>query len=351
MRLLRPLVVLVLSALPLDAQSRVTRNAEVRASPDGNVVADVRGGTSWQGGATRDGFTLIKLEGWIDASRFAGRADSFPESIGGTQTLRIRAEPSLEGRILGELRPGAGLRVLERRGSWARMQRDAWVPASAVAASAPPATTKSPTSPTSSTSSASPAPSTGRAPEAASSTEPATVGTSSTAPAPAGALRAGAATSIRSAPTGDVVARLEPGAVVMPVARDRGWVRVRLEAWVAESLLTPTDTSFGATLTAADLKLDPVGHKGRVVRWAVEVVSLQKADALRRDLGTDEPYLLAMGPGSENAILYIAVPPALLEEAGALAPLSRVIVTARVRSGRSEPTGAPVLELLSVVKR
>lgn len=329
---LSALLLLVLVALPLGAQSRTTRNAEVRAAPDGNVVAEVRSGTAWQTGTTRSGHTLIKLEGWVDASRFAGRADSFPQSIGGTQTLRIREQPSLDGRILGELRPGAGLRVLERRGSWARMQRDAWVPSSALAAPRPAAP------PTRETA----APAAGDEPAGAPTPAPATA---------AGALRAGQATPLRSAPTGDVIANLEPGAVVLPLARDRGWVRVRIDAWVAESLLTPADTSFGATLTAADLRMDPVGNRGRVVRWQVEVVGLQTADALRRDLAADEPYLLAMGPGSENAILYIAVPPSLLAEARALAPLAKVTVTARVRSGRSEPTGAPVLDLLSLVKR
>jgi SH3-like domain-containing protein len=340
MHLLRSLVFLAVVASPLAAQSRVTRNAEVRSSPDGNVVADVRSGTTWQTGTARSGWTLIKLQGWVDASRFVGRADSFPESIGGTQTLRIREQPSLDARILGELRPGAGLRVAERRGSWARMQRDAWVQSTTLAAPAPPRTASAPVAPSRDAEPASDTDTVARTPLATPQS-----------PAPAGALRADAATALRIAPTGEVIARLEPGATVLPLARDRGWVRVRLDAWVAESLLTPTDTSFGATLTAADLKLDPVGHKGRVVRWAVEVVGLQAADALRRDLAADEPYLLAMGPGSENAILYIAVPPSLLEEARALAPLAKVLVTARVRTGRSEPTGAPVLELLSLVKR
>jgi hypothetical protein len=310
------------------AQSRVTRPAEVRAAPDGNKVADVRNGTTWETGAARSGWTLIKLEGWVDASRFAGRADSFPQSIGGTQTLRIREAPSLEGRILGELQPGAGLRVLERRGSWARMQRDAWVQTSVLAAPASGGTT------------AAPEPSQRQAP-----TGPAP------RPASAGALKAERATTLHAAPGTEVVARLEPGAVVEPLARDRGWVRVRIDAWVAESLLTPADTSFGATLTAADLRLDPEAHKGRLVRWEVEVVGLQRADALRRDLAEDEPYLLAMGPGRENAVLYIAVPPSLLAEVRGLSPLAKVLVTARVRSGKSQPTGAPVLDLLSVVRR
>lgn len=330
MRLRRSLPgLLFLVALPLGAQARLTRNADVRAAPDGNKVAVVRSGTTWASGVARDGWTLIKLEGWVDASRFAGRADSFPQSIGGSQTLRIRAEPSLNGRILGELEPGAGLRVLERRGSWAHMQRDAWVPTAAIESKA-----ALPTPDASAGAAAGP----GAAARPASTPR-------------AGALKATEMTELLAAPSSDVVARLEPGTIVETLARERGWVRVRLEAWVAESLLTPADTSFGATLTAADLRLDPEGHKGRVVRWEVEVVSLQRADVLRRDLAENEPYLLAMGPGNENAVLYLAVPPSMVEEAEAISPLTKVLVTARVRTGKSKPTGVPVLDLLSLSKR
>ena len=128
-------------------------------------------------------------------------------------------------------------------------------------------------------------------------------------------------------------------------------MKVRIEAWVAESLFVPADTAFGATISAADLRIDPDGNKGKVVRWEVQVAGLQTADPLRRDLKPDEPFLLAMGPTGEDAILYIAVPPSLLEAARAIPPLARVILTARVRVGRSSPTGAPVLDLLSIIER
>jgi hypothetical protein len=148
-----------------------------------------------------------------------------------------------------------------------------------------------------------------------------------------------------------LIGELEPGTILDVQARDRGWVKVRVEAWVAESLLAPTDSAYASQLSAADLRLDPQGSRGRIVRWRVQVVGLQTADPLRRDLARDEPFLLAMGPEGEDAILYVAVPPTLLTQARAIAPLSRVLITARVRAGRSEPTGAPVLDLLSIIDR
>ena len=167
---------------------------------------------------------------------------------------------------------------------------------------------------------------------------------------PAGSLAALHATRLRTSPSGSPTADLVQGAVVQPLARERGWVRVRLEGWVEEKDFTPSDSSFAAGLSAADLRANPEGSRGKVVRWQVQVLSFQLADPLRKDLARDEPYLLAKGPASENAMLYLAIPPSLLNEAKALAPLSTLMITARVRNGRSEPVGTPILDLQSFSK-
>lgn len=346
MRLLRSFVylaVLATAAAPLVAplvaqlsaqQGRATRDTEVRNVPEGNVIATLESGTTWRIGASRGGFTAVTLDGWIDASRLAGRRDSFPATIGGSGTLRLRAEPSRNARILGVFEAGAGLRVVERRGDWARVRREGWLLSSAVTATAAnAAATKAP--PSTRAIAATPR---------ESPAEPDVVLRD-------GALRANAALPLSLAPGTKAIGSLDNGAVVDPIARDRGWVRVRIEAWVPESLLVPADASYAASLTAADLRLDPEAMRGRTVRWSVQVVGLQTADPLRRSLALDEPYLLAMGPSGENAILYIAVPPSLLDEARRLTPLAQVTITARVRNGRSQPTGAPVLDLLTLVKK
>ena len=117
----------------------------------------------------------------------------------------------------------------------------------------------------------------------------------------------------------------------------------------------PTDTPTARTtavseLSAADHRADPRGSKGKLVRWTVEALSYQVADGLRRELN-GQPYLLARGPGTERALLYLAVPDSLVSAARGLAPLTTVTVTARVRSGKSEPGGAPILDLLELVRR
>jgi hypothetical protein len=344
MRVLRTLLFLTLAAVPLGAQSRLAADTDVRASPTGNPVAMLKGGTSWSTGTTRNGWTLVSIQGWVESSRFAGPRDSFPQSIGGAATLRIREEPSLDGRILGEFRGGAGLRIVERRGNWAKIRRDAWIPAGSftTAASRTPARPE-PTPPAATRPESSPA--RGNTPAPATPAEPVAT------PAIQGGLRADAPASLRTAPGGAAVGELAQGAVVEPLARDRGWVKVRVDAWVPESLFVPADTAYRSELTAIDLRLDPEGTKGRVVRWEVQVVGLQRADPLRRDLAPDEPFLLVIGPKGENVILYVAVPASLLNEAKAIPSMQSVILTARVRTGRSRPTGAPILDLLSFVRR
>jgi len=150
---------------------------------------------------------------------------------------------------------------------------------------------------------------------------------------------------LRDAPSSAAIGQLQKTANVEVIARDRGWSRVRIEGWVPDSVLVPADTAFRANLSAADLRADPVGTRGKMVMWNVEFLALQTADPLRHGLADEEPYILARGPNSENALLYLVVPPSLMGTARALQPLARITVTARVRDGRSDPVGIPILDI------
>ena len=155
-------------------------------------------------------------------------------------------------------------------------------------------------------------------------------------------------TELRAAPDAAVLGQLRAGTSVEVLARQRGWARVRVETWIPDGVLTPADTGFRAQLSAADVRADPEATRGKLVQWRVEFLALQAADPLRKGLADDEPYLLARGPGVENALLYLVVPPSLLGTARALQPLAKVTVTARVREGRSEPVGIPILDVLTL---
>src|SRR5215213_3030452 len=89
-------------------------------------------------------------------------------------------------------------------------------------------------------------------------------------------------TPIRTAPTNGATAtpavgQLAKGATVDVIGRDRGWVRVRLEGWVRESELAVADSTL-RPLSAADIRNDPAGSRGKLVQWHVEAVALQTAD-------------------------------------------------------------------------
>lgn len=158
-------------------------------------------------------------------------------------------------------------------------------------------------------------------------------------------------TVVRPAPAvGAAVGQVLKGATVDVIARDHDWVRVRLEGWVRESDLIAADTTL-RQLSAADIRSDPARARGKLVRWEVEAVALRSADPLRAGLQSGEQYLLALGPGAEKTLVYIAVPENLLANVRSLPPLAPVIVTARVRDGRSEPAGVTILDLQSITRR
>ena len=162
-------------------------------------------------------------------------------------------------------------------------------------------------------------------------------------------------TPIRTAPVvgasvTPAVGQLAKGATVQVIARDRDWVRVKLEGWVRESDLAIADSTL-RPLSAADVRSDPEGSRGKLVQWQVEAVALQTADPLRTGLQAGEQYLLALGPAPEKMLLYLAVPESLVSAARSLPPLAQITVTARVRNGKSEPAGVPILDLQNLTRR
>ncbi|HXV17942.1 MAG TPA: SH3 domain-containing protein [Gemmatimonadaceae bacterium] len=163
------------------------------------------------------------------------------------------------------------------------------------------------------------------------------------------------ATIVRSAPiTGSEVApavgQIAKGATVDVIGKDHDWVRVRLEGWVREADLAVADSTL-RVLSAADVRSNPAAAQGKLVRWDVDAVALQTADALRTGLQSGEQYLLALGPGTEKTLVYIVIPANLIQTARSLPPMAPITVVARIRNGRSEPAGVPVLDLQSFTRR
>ncbi|HTA39994.1 MAG TPA: hypothetical protein VK760_13005, partial [Candidatus Acidoferrales bacterium] len=336
------------------AQTALVAAADGRNAPGGDLVIAIRPGTKVVLVSTKESHVLVTVDGWVDASRLTAKLDTFPASVDAKAPLRVRASASANAPIVAELRPRTGVHTLGKSGTWMRIKRSAWIPASVLPKTAPVAATK----PIVAAKTAKPSdqtakPSETKPPAKQLVSPPAPAATESVpqAAVPPGAMSVAKSTKVLVAPGGASVGELAAGAVVQELEHDHGFAKVRIEGWVPERELSPADATLGAQLTAADLRADPEGTRGKSVQWEVEVLAFQTADPLRRELARDEPYLLAKGPGTENSLLYLAIPPSLLAQAKALQPLTRVLITARVRAGHSEPVGTPILDLKSISKR
>jgi hypothetical protein len=326
------------------AQAVATRDADLLAAPRARPVATVRKGAPLATAGTRRGFIQSTVDGWIAAALLGAARDSFPLTVKPGGDVRLRASASAKSEIVAQLKGGMGLFEVARSGAWVHVRRTGWLPLNSVGTSAVAAGAV-----------ADEAPSSSRA-----TTESVTTQTQATDTTPVGVsdtsrdglvLTPVVQTPLVTSPDGQRVGSLAPGARAVVTARERGWVRVRVEGWMREADLSVADTALRGALSAADLRADPDGTVGRLVHWEVEILAHQIADPLRKGLVNQEPYLLAQGPAGENALLYLAIPPSLAATAREIPDLGRAIITARVRSGRSEPVGTPVLELLTIVGR
>lgn len=343
---MRKRIILLLLALlcpgPASGQTaRVNVAAEnFRSAPQGSLLATVARGTVVRLGRANGQWREATLEGWIWSAsvraRSGGPLDLVVSAAGGEN---LRAEPN--GTVIAELRPGMLLQRVERRGAWTRVRRTGWI-------WGPSLDTEGGTAPSGTTRQAAPAadaePDAGPPPEAEPSREPAAASAGDEVRlGPAGGF-------ILDRRAGDTIAALRPRAPVEVRARDGDWVRIRVEGWVRASALA-TAADSGAVLVdlePAALLGNPGAFEGRLIEWSIQYISLERAERIRTDFREGEPFMLARAPGQGGGFVYIAVPEDLVPAVQRLAPLRRLRILARVRTGRSALLGAPILDLVEL---
>lgn len=317
--------------------ARVSTEENLRREPNGVVLGRLAAGTPVQVVSRQDNWLQVDVEGFVWLASLQESTTELDLVVSASDGENLRAAPS--GAIVGRLAEGALLEEVARQPGWARVKRRAWIWSASVAmgggASAP-ATSRP----------ASPRPTTGATPAPSAASRPVPAARQPTGYASVGP--AGAA--ILASPDGDTLAMAVPQRDLQVVSREGNWVRVRLDGWVwmpaSEPGAATLDTT-PSTLVPQDFDGDPTAHVGRVVAWALQFISLERAETIRTDFRQGEPFMLTRYGGPDGPFVYVAVPAERLQDVQGLVPLERISVTARVRTGASSLTGTPIVDLLS----
>ena len=316
---------------------RVTvNNAWFYQDVAGRRVARLAGGAVVNGGATRNDWIQVTLEGWIFATS-VGPSDrpDFDLLVTRTPNENLRAAPA--GPLVAELAQGFGLKratAPDSSGRWVHVKRDGWVQRSALAPVADVVATRT-TDTTTDTSGAQ-----------AGQTPPPRGGDSTRLDS--SRAQPTRVTTLYRAPDGPEAGSVTTDTPLRVLSRNGEWTRVQFEGWVKGGDLQVAPAGVQVGVTAAELRAEPQRYAGQVLRWNLEFIAIQKADELRPDIPSGASYVLARGPLPERGFVYIIVPEARLPAFRALTPLTTLTITARVRNGRSRYLGNPVVDLISL---
>lgn len=126
-------------ALPvLTAQQTIRLRADTpfHTEPDGTRLGAVLSGTTVRPGRTRGEWRQVTFEGWVfTASTGASTRREFDLMITASNGENVRAEP--DGALVARAVRGTGFTRVSRRGGWTQVRRTAWVPVSALRAERP----------------------------------------------------------------------------------------------------------------------------------------------------------------------------------------------------------------------
>lgn len=322
----------------------------VLAAPGGAVVAVLPKGARITGGTRQGAHAALPLAGWVYGNSLGpATRDGFDVGVTAAAGENLRATP--DGAVLARLRTGALFKKVGTRGGWTQVQRTVWIAAAALGAPAPATTAnaQTPTRPTPAAPTPAPAPTGGRAepgpvPTAAAPTMADTAQPDSLTQA-GRRLRLARPADLYLAPEKGRLGSLAGGATVQPIARARGWVRVRVDGWVREQDVDGRIATDADIVTAADVRANPAKFEGRPVDWRVQFVAVRTADELRPELPSGQPYALVRGPLPEPGFVYLSLTEEQAQRFRKLSPLAELSIRGIIRTGRTRYTGTAVVEL------
>src|SRR5260370_1757176 len=298
----------------------------------GRRIARLARGAVLSGGATRNDWIQVTLQGWI-FSTSVGPSDRPEFDLLVTKTPNENLPGAPAGSLVGELAQSFGLKRAspDSSGRWVHVSRDGWVQRSALAPMADVVATR-----------------TADRSQASDSQAVRTPGPSPQAPTPIDSTRAQPVrmTTLFRAPDGPEAGTVATDTPLRVLSRNGEWTRVQFEGWVKGGDLQAAPAGVQVGVTAAELRAEPQRYVGPVLRWTLEFIAIQKADDLRPDIPSGSSYVLARGPLPERGFVYIVVPDAKLPTFPALTPLATTTITARGRNSPRRLLAHPTVERL-----
>ena len=331
------------SAFPAPAYAqryRFARAENFRQQPglDQKILGSVYEGTELVATQAQDGWVEVSLEGWVFGRSVSKTTrDGFELAVTVSGGENLRAVPS--GRVLARLANGFLLDEVSRSDNgWVKVRRTGWVRGEALepvrgsadsTVAAGPAGVPSPVRPSAASDAPAPSPGTALLDRAVTARQ----------------------TGVHRIPDTEPTGSLAEDTPVKVLARSGEWVRVAMEGWIREGDLKPASPGVLAGVSGAEVRARPAEFEGKTVQWTMEFVALQTADELRREIPAGQRYMLARGPLPEAGFIYVILPPALIPRIEQLQPLAELVVIARIKAGRSQYLGNPVVELVDLAIR
>ncbi len=281
-------------------------------------------------GPARGNWREATVEGWIyTPSTSPTRRDGFVLVVTEEEGENLRRSPN--GELVGRAREGTLLERVGQKGKWTRVRREGWIPRQAV--QKPQASQKPQGNAAARRPVAAPKP-VAALPAVDSGPDP---------------FRTARETGLSATPDGPAVGTLQTGIPARVIGRNGDWARVRVEGWVREADLQPSEGGALPGVTAAEVRATPDRYVGQQLDWRLQIISVQIADELRAEMAPGQPYLLTRGPLPEPGFVYVAIPPGQVDRFRALPPLHEAVLRVAIRAARTRYLATPVAELVSVV--
>jgi hypothetical protein len=330
-------------------RSGLTGETELRRGIGGSLLGTLTEAATVSPGKAQGGWVEVSLTGWIVRGSVGPSSQSgFDLVVSAQDGENLRAAPN--GAVVARLQRGTLLRKIGSRAGWWHVRRAGWIQRRALAVpleTAALARHQAPTAPRQAPSP--PRPSTPSQTVTQHSAAQPTPAEPMNGEARDVRVEVARSAPLAVAPEGGRAGTLEAGTDARVVGRAGDWVRVRFEGWMREADLKPSTDGALVGVSAAEVRAEPQRFVGQTVEWRVQLIAIQNADELRSELPAGQPFLLTRGPLPEPGFVYVILSRDQASQFQNLPPLQELVLRVTIKAPRTKYLATPVVELASIV--